>query len=206
MTRNNGISIRAPLARPPEPILALLAARKRSFEAPLHLKIRQNCYTIGELSYDDWRGVYIELSLEPPSFSIFFYYYSNYLHSHPPPSVLTLALIPCPEPPRRPQPVSIIMPPRKKAKTTKAKNEQTPATTEAGSSKANKSRSGGVARRDRNLRGKRGGLESMPNLPLDVLIEVRSITCLTCDVNLAACLHMTDFTCRYSASSTHAIF
>ncbi|RDX47896.1 hypothetical protein OH76DRAFT_1405445 [Lentinus brumalis] len=64
------------------------------------------------------------------------------------------------------------MPPRKKSKTTKAKNEQTPATTEAGSSKANKSRSGGVARRDRNLRGKRGGLESMPNLPLDVLIEI----------------------------------
>ncbi len=87
MTRNNGISIRAPLARPPEPILALLAARNRSFEAPLHLKVRQNCYTIGELSYDDWRGVYIEPALEPPSFSIFFYYYSNYLHSHPPPSV-----------------------------------------------------------------------------------------------------------------------
>lgn len=36
MTRYNGLSIRALLAR----ILALLAARKRSVEAPLHLNVR----------------------------------------------------------------------------------------------------------------------------------------------------------------------
>ncbi|KAI0692010.1 hypothetical protein C8T65DRAFT_670127 [Cerioporus squamosus] len=65
------------------------------------------------------------------------------------------------------------MPPKKKTKTTRPKDEESTASTQAGSSKTEKSRSGGtVARRDRNLRGKRGGLESMPNLPLDVLIEI----------------------------------
>ena len=78
------------------------------------------------------------------------------------------------------------MPPRlrKRAKVTYTEEDDVkPEAVKAESSKAvkaeaskdKKTKAGGtVARRgDRHIRGKRGGLESMPNMPLDVLIEVR---------------------------------
>ncbi|RPD57601.1 hypothetical protein L226DRAFT_610638 [Lentinus tigrinus ALCF2SS1-7] len=71
------------------------------------------------------------------------------------------------------------MPPRlrKRAKVTYTEDDDTkpaPTKAKAGGSKAKKAKSdGAVARRgDRHIRGKRGGLEDMPGMPLDVLIEI----------------------------------
>ena len=69
------------------------------------------------------------------------------------------------------------MPPKKKVKTSHDAFSDTQPKTAKGKAKGGK-----TARR--NVRGKRGGLESMPHMPLDVLIEVRR--CDTCYI--VACL------------------
>lgn len=57
-----------------------------------------------------------------------------------------------------------------------------------------------VARRPghRNIRGRRGGLADMPNMPLDVLIEVRHPLIWSCHAKLT-------MVCRFSASYTRGI-
>ena len=89
------------------------------------------------------------------------------------------------------------MPPKKKVKTThtaakgNAKTASLPATG-AGAQAATT-----VARR--NVRVKRGGLESMPHMPLDVLIEVRAPYGEDCDERL-------NTACRFSAFFNQGIF
>ncbi|KAI0705067.1 hypothetical protein C8T65DRAFT_830619 [Cerioporus squamosus] len=57
------------------------------------------------------------------------------------------------------------MPPKKKAKTTHS-------TSVSSSSKTPATAKGGTATRGRNVRGRRGGLQDMPKMPLDILFEI----------------------------------
>ena len=68
-----------------------------------------------------------------------------------------------------PGPGALAMPPRKKVK---AKSKST---SNAGLSKPTTD----TASRPKTIRGRRGGLKDMPNMPLDVLLEVRVIFCVT---------------------------
>ena len=76
------------------------------------------------------------------------------------------------------------MPPKKKVKTTRATISKS--SNNAQDDTADKSgKNTQVAvrtRRDRQLRGRRGGLEAMPDMPLDVLIEVRTLVTYYCIV------------------------
>ena len=80
------------------------------------------------------------------------------------------------EPRPLPSSVSCAMPPKKKVKTTRATNSKSSNNAQDGTAdKSGKNTQVAVrTRRDRQLRGRRGGLEAMPDMPLDVLVEVRT--------------------------------
>ncbi|KAI0748050.1 hypothetical protein C8Q80DRAFT_1169806 [Daedaleopsis nitida] len=65
------------------------------------------------------------------------------------------------------------MPPRKKAKTANAPAAVTTASQDAGPSTGAKPARTGAVRR--NIRGRRGGLKDMPNMPLDILMEIFAV-------------------------------